>query len=421
MASQLAGLPVDIMFELCAHLCTHCQEAYISRPAPHIHPAERKEIRLRRSALAALSRASKSLREIATPYLYHFIYHQREDRGTTLPSLIRTVTSRPDLARHIKHIEVDHTNFCTLSEEIAEQLSHAATERNLPLLPKWSTHLYRRPLVLLELLLLHSPNANTIHLLMTHGTTFSDLAVLSETAGGFNLPALTTLSASRHPTASSHPTDESQEGLYFRFRHSFPLFYAAVAAPKQGLRTLSLRRACDIISNFVPTPQGLNPLATVTSLTLDSCRITLEQAADLITACDSLEIFHMLFFHTITSHPEADVKDSRVVLDAIRKHTATLRVLSLDNSRDPLVRSVEDVETLKGFAKLESLFVGLTMLGGEDRFVSLWDDEETGRRAMQGDGFLAGMLPASFSSARGHLDSEGRVSALAAADEFADI
>ena len=236
---------------------------------------------------------------------------------------------------------------------------------------------------------------------MTHGTTFSDLAVFSETADGFNLPALTTLSASRHPTASSHPTDESQEGHYFRFRHSFPLFYAAAAAPSQGLRTLSLRRACDFISNFVPTPHGLNPLATVTSLTLDSCRITLEQAADVITACDSLEIFHMVFFHTIASHPEVDVRDSRVVLDAIRKHTATLRVLSLDNGRDPLVRSVEDAETLKGFAKLESLFVGLTMLGGEERFMLndehmfLWDDEETGRRAMQGDGFLAGMLPAS--------------------------
>ena len=109
----------------------------------------------------------------------------------------------------------------------------------------------------------------------------------------------------------------------------------------------------------------------------------------------------MVFSYTINSHPEAHVMDSRIVLDALRKHTATLRVLSLGNSMDPLVRSLKDVETLKGFVKLESLFVGLTMLGGEDRFVSndadtpVWNNEEAGRRLIQEDGFLAEILPAS--------------------------
>ena len=55
---------------------------------------KRQEICVRRSALTALSRASKALRKIVTRYLYHFIYHEREDRGATLPSLIRTVTLR---------------------------------------------------------------------------------------------------------------------------------------------------------------------------------------------------------------------------------------------------------------------------------------------------------------------------------------
>lgn len=93
---ELAELPVEILLAICAQLCTHCLESDDRRAqrSPHLGPSERSEIRLRRIGLASLSRLSKAFHDIATPYLYHFLYHQKEDSCKFLPSLIRTITLR---------------------------------------------------------------------------------------------------------------------------------------------------------------------------------------------------------------------------------------------------------------------------------------------------------------------------------------
>ena len=101
MGINLANLPVEILCAICADFCTHCQEVHVARPRPHYIYTDCQQIRLRRSTLAALSRTSRTLEKIAVPYLYHFLFHQRdsifpqtEDKGESLPYLIRTIVTR---------------------------------------------------------------------------------------------------------------------------------------------------------------------------------------------------------------------------------------------------------------------------------------------------------------------------------------
>jgi len=218
-----------------------------------------------------------------------------------------TDTTRPDLAHQVRHIEVDHINPCTLSAELTEQLSTAAAHLKLNLLPGWSNSPKRLPLVLLELLLLHTPNVRTIHLLMDRATTFSDLASFSWlTPGAFALPFLTTLTATRYRRLTS-----------FDFSSVMQL---VKAAPK--LRTLSIHQGRNFESRHDVTPalrtlhrsldDPFAALENITFLTLDRCDLTLRQAGDLITACTRLEVFHMVLIDELDMQehfPELEAMD----------------------------------------------------------------------------------------------------------------
>ncbi|KAK0642140.1 hypothetical protein B0T16DRAFT_225442 [Cercophora newfieldiana] len=136
---QLSQLPVEILLAICAQLCHHCSEPDTRDLSP---TREHSEKRLHLAALASLCRTSKAFYEIASPYLYHFVYHHRDDSGKLLPSLIRTVIQRPDLASLIQHIDVNHLNRCSTipAEQLEAEFFDAAVQKNLRPLPGWASH-----------------------------------------------------------------------------------------------------------------------------------------------------------------------------------------------------------------------------------------------------------------------------------------
>jgi hypothetical protein len=91
--AQLDQLPVEILSEICSHLCTHCLEPETAWFKPHFHSKDRQEIRRRRHALVMLCRTSTSLRSIAQPYVYHFLY-QWSDSDFELSRIAEILTSQ---------------------------------------------------------------------------------------------------------------------------------------------------------------------------------------------------------------------------------------------------------------------------------------------------------------------------------------
>jgi hypothetical protein len=70
LAPNLAGLPAEVLVDICRQLCLHCQ-------VEHVVDASREAIQTSRegqSALAALSGTCKTLRNVAQPVLFH-MYH----------------------------------------------------------------------------------------------------------------------------------------------------------------------------------------------------------------------------------------------------------------------------------------------------------------------------------------------------------
>ena len=98
-APQLVTLPREILCEIMAHLCAHCQNAcarrQMSRPgSPRPDMAHDKELVARRNALASLCRMSRLLFLLAQPYLYHCAYLEEKSSTKRLLSLAWTLTSR---------------------------------------------------------------------------------------------------------------------------------------------------------------------------------------------------------------------------------------------------------------------------------------------------------------------------------------
>lgn len=353
MGRNIDELPTEILQLICCQLCTHCREAHTGRTKAHNEPAERVDVRLRRSALAFLCRVSKVFSAIATPYLYHFLFHQwPEDQGRTLPSLIETVTRRPDLARLVKHVEVDHANLFTLPEYLIQEISNVAVNRDVNLLPGWFDDPGRRALVFLEVLLLQTPNIETLHLLLDDNkTTFSDLTITSPTTpGGFCLPTLTTL------TAAPHPRIPSDWDAPFHFRCGFlPRFL--IGLPQ--LRNLCLHRAesmlfFDFYANSLRgrgIPPSVAPFASITSLTLSHVlHLPYER---MIEECDRLEVFKMTFGH----------KFARIyafvpgVLRALQKHRSSLNTFVFTGQIYLNWPDLDDPPTFREFTNLRSFLM----------------------------------------------------------------
>ncbi|KAK5996911.1 hypothetical protein PT974_02258 [Cladobotryum mycophilum] len=88
----LAKLPVEILDLICAQLCHHC------RGLDGLLGDDDRDGRL---ALASLSATSRTLRDVAQPFLFHRLWHPRPFGA----DFIRTLLNRPDLAAAVKILD----------------------------------------------------------------------------------------------------------------------------------------------------------------------------------------------------------------------------------------------------------------------------------------------------------------------------
>jgi hypothetical protein len=111
---SLGVLPLEVMYEIVEELCLHCT------------PPKREEIgeadqyrarRLRITSLASLCLTSRTLNSIAARHLYH----RPDCREWWL--LARTMSTRKDLARHVKHMNSLRWKYAYFQDEKPHRIS----------------------------------------------------------------------------------------------------------------------------------------------------------------------------------------------------------------------------------------------------------------------------------------------------------
>ncbi|KAK5662136.1 hypothetical protein OQA88_8041 [Cercophora sp. LCS_1] len=370
MGRQLEDFPVELLNEICSHLCPHCRVEEFSRRS---HTA--LETRRSKAGLAALCRTSKGLQGIAEPYLYHFVDQNGGTQSRTLPWLVQRITSRPDLAKHVKRLDFAQTVACSVPEELVAHLSDAAARCNLNLPDWWHQSWEKAVLVLLELLLLHTPNASTLHLTPTLYLNFAHFSRSKETLNHAHvLPGLTTLFVKRDAEASN-------EWVSIK-----PLLEAATNLKRLTLRGSRYRsRYRDFLSD------GLT-FEHLTDLSFYHCTFTSAYIGNIIIACSRLEVFHATLEYSPTEHPHfflAHNEDGgtwfslHTIMSSLRKHKRTLRVFSFDTSKGR-PQLPENSHHFRDFEKLESVQMTLA------DFKSVDDTNNPS------DTFLIEMLPESI-------------------------
>ncbi|KAM5372602.1 hypothetical protein ACJZ2D_007376 [Fusarium nematophilum] len=137
MASLLI-LPPEMLGKICSHLCQHCH--------PPNTDSEKwfdsHENETRNAALAALSRTSRSLHQLAQPYLYH-----RPSASGRFHCLFRTLANHRDLAKQVRHLRIGDWNLRERMQilprdhevlsELAMKLSHGTEGYQIATVPAW--------------------------------------------------------------------------------------------------------------------------------------------------------------------------------------------------------------------------------------------------------------------------------------------
>lgn len=148
----LADMPVELMSHICSFLCIHCTGERTRWPM------------MRQTALSRLSRTCRRLRDIAQPIIFHSFSTRRSDEHR-LARLLRTLSTRPDLALHMKSLVLaekpQHGNLCE-----ADRLFVQAVVARLGLghLPDHWTETEGHPLLLAELILNYTPNLEDLQI-----------------------------------------------------------------------------------------------------------------------------------------------------------------------------------------------------------------------------------------------------------------
>lgn len=125
-------LPVEILQHICSFLCCHCQ-------FPDQFPnADTGEVRTAKSALASLCAVSRSVHDAAQPILYHYYatgnlpivykdYTDFPEEDDKLPAFLHTIIRRPDLAQHVKALQLVSTqNISGCTRELVQIFNEAS-------------------------------------------------------------------------------------------------------------------------------------------------------------------------------------------------------------------------------------------------------------------------------------------------------
>lgn len=94
---SLTALPLELIIEICTHLCGHC------RPNNDAQPTDQAKghARSAQAALAGLSRTCKVLRTVAEPFLFHRIHLSKV---SAYYLFVRTLIERPELRPNVCEI-----------------------------------------------------------------------------------------------------------------------------------------------------------------------------------------------------------------------------------------------------------------------------------------------------------------------------
>ncbi|EXF84645.1 hypothetical protein CFIO01_10642 [Colletotrichum fioriniae PJ7] len=218
----MASLPLELVEQICSLLCFHCQH-------PGAFPeAESDDYRLRKRALSRLCRVSRRICAVAQPFLFHDYATgglpqghgcgigaqsskplQDDDYDDKLPIFLRSIIQRPDLASHIRTLQLvenDVISGCTpdlaplliTATEDAGALRHAPSRGYLQTKiwsgfsgqPEALLRIQRRKIHhwLEELAMLLSPN---VAMLLTARDSFVDYEHIRDSRASF--PALRTI------------------------------------------------------------------------------------------------------------------------------------------------------------------------------------------------------------------------------------
>ncbi|KAF5004834.1 hypothetical protein FDECE_8678 [Fusarium decemcellulare] len=161
---SLADLSTEILLQICRHFCLHCQdeysEAWDTRPLCYQRRREEQKrdakswYSLNRHALFSLSLASKRLRNIAQPILYHEFVLGYDDSWRTdcyswngrLASFVRSITRNPDLASLVKVVHIDTLLLKSqTSEENRAVIQETASSLGIDLPSAWRQRVEKIP------------------------------------------------------------------------------------------------------------------------------------------------------------------------------------------------------------------------------------------------------------------------------------
>ncbi|KAK3899573.1 hypothetical protein C8A05DRAFT_36805 [Staphylotrichum tortipilum] len=119
----LTTLPLLVFVGIAEALCPHCTEDPADRDwKPPIHSGKSRAVLSRTHALASLAATCRGMHYIVLPILYHQVQcypHQRLH-------LLRTLDSRPDLARRVKVLRLD---FCLDGDKREPTLDNSGTRK----------------------------------------------------------------------------------------------------------------------------------------------------------------------------------------------------------------------------------------------------------------------------------------------------
>ncbi|EYB28972.1 hypothetical protein FG05_10984 [Fusarium graminearum] len=154
--SSTTRLPNEILFNIFSHFCLHCQDHYNQdwdeRPLRAIKPCREEQqpnakswYSIERNTLFAACLASKGLRDIAQPILYHeFVLGYGDswksdlyDWGGRLISFMQTLARRPELCRQVKVVYINTHLFTSNDEGKRATLLEAARALKIDLPAVW--------------------------------------------------------------------------------------------------------------------------------------------------------------------------------------------------------------------------------------------------------------------------------------------